>query len=79
MRYHRLVAISKMACYDRFVLLCSNFSFVNQCTMLPAQYIESAYKHVLNGHDGLAMVSYAIGEDAAQFSASYSHYLSQNS
>ena len=51
----------------------------DQCTMLPAQYIESANKHVLNGHDGLAMVSYAIGEDATQFSASNSHYLSQNS
>ena len=51
---------------------------VQDVTMMPSQYIESAIMHVLNGHDGLAMVSYAIGEDATQFSASNSHYLSQN-
>ena len=49
------------------------------CTMLQAKYIESAIKHVLDGHDGLTMVSYAIGEDVPQFSTSNSPNLPQNS
>ena len=46
---------------------------------MPSQYIESAIKHVLNGHNGLTMVSYATGEDASEFSTSYTPYLPQNS